>query len=203
MRKQSQDHSPIATTTLTAPDLAASIEDWKAWLQCERRYSRHTLSAYSLDLAHFLRFMQGHLGKVVSLADIDALQRSDYRSWLAARQEQGLKASSTARALSVLRSLAKHLTRTNMMHNAILSTIRKPRTPHSIPKALSESEAAQAIEAIGKLSKFDWIGKRDTAIVLLMYGCGLRISEVLSFRCRDIPGQRRPVPDAVLGDPQD
>src|SRR5438093_836388 len=67
----------------------------------ERRSSPHTLSAYSLDLAHFLRFMSSHLGKPVSLADLDTLQRSDYRAWLASRQEHGLKASSTARALSV------------------------------------------------------------------------------------------------------
>ena len=169
------------------PDLAASIEDWKRWLTHERRYSRHTLSAYSLDLTHFLRFMSGHLGKPISLADLDTLQRSDYRAWLAARQEQGLMASSTARALSVLRSFVKHLTRRGKMRSAVLSTIRTPRVPHSVLKALSESETLQAIDAIGKLAKFDWIGKRDVAIMLLLYGCGLRISEALSLRWRDLP----------------
>jgi integrase/recombinase XerC len=124
------------------------------------------------------------------LADFDALQRSDYRAWLAARQEQGLKASSTARALSVLRSLAKHLTRHGKMRSATLSTIRTPRVPHSVPKALSETETAQAIDAIGKLGRFDWIGKRDVAIMLLLYGCGLRISEALSLRWRDLPAAR-------------
>jgi integrase/recombinase XerC len=131
--------------------------------------------------------MLSHLGKPVSLADLDALQRSDYRAWLAARQEQGLKASSTARALSVLRSLAKHLTRNNKARCAVLSTIRTPRVAHSVPKALSESDTTLAIDAIGKLGRFDWIGKRDVAIMLLLYGCGLRISEALSLRCRDIP----------------
>lgn len=174
-----------------AHDLAVAIDGWNGWLKHERRYSPHTLSAYSLDLAHFLRFMSGHLGKPVSLADLDALQRSDYRAWLAARHEQGLKASSTARALAVLRSFIKHLTRHGKMRNAVLSTIRTPRVPHSIPKALSESEATQAIDAIGKLSRFDWIGKRDAAIMLLLYGCGLRISEALSLRLRDIPAVPR------------
>ena len=65
------------------------------------------------------------------------------------------------------------------MRSAVLSTIRTPRVPHSVPKALSESETLQAIDAIGKLAKFDWIGKRDVAIMLLLYGCGLRISEAL------------------------
>jgi len=171
-------------------NLATSIEDWQSWLAHERRYSPHTLSAYSLDLTHFLRFMSGHLGRPVSLADLDALQRSDYRAWLAARQEQGLKASSTARALSVLRSFVKHLTRHGQLHNAILSTIRTPRVPHSVPKALSETETTQAIDAIGKLGRFDWIGKRDVAIMLLLYGCGLRISEALSLRWCDLPASQ-------------
>ena len=168
-------------------DISLAVAGWTAWLQHERRYSPHTLSAYSLDLAHFLRFMSGHLGKPVSLADLDALQRGDYRAWLAARQEQGLKASSTARALSVLRSLAKHLMRSGKAHCAVLSTIRTPRVPHSIPKALSEGDTTLAIDAIGKLARFDWIGKRNVAIMLLLYGCGLRISEALSLRRRDIP----------------
>jgi len=134
--------------------------------------------------------MSGHLGRPVSLADLDALQRSGYRAWLASRQEQGLKASSTARALSVLRSFVKHLTRHGKMSNAVLSAIRTPRVPHSVPKALSETETAQAIDAIGKLSKFDWIGKRDMAIMMLLYGCGLRISEALSLRWCDLPATR-------------
>jgi integrase/recombinase XerC len=179
-----------ATPTLMAPDLTAAIEDWNDWLEHERRYSPHTLSAYSLDLAHFLRFMSGHLGKPVSLADLDTLRRSDYRAWLAARQAQGLKPASTARALSVMRSFVKHLTRHGKMHNAVLSTIRSPRVPHSIPKALSEAETICAIEVAGARAKFDWIGKRDMAIMLLLYGCGLRITEALSLRARDIPAAR-------------
>jgi integrase/recombinase XerC len=71
------------------PDLAASIEDWERWLKHERRYSHHTLSAYSLDLAHFLQFIHSHLGKAVSLADLDALQRSDHRAWLASASGTG------------------------------------------------------------------------------------------------------------------
>jgi integrase/recombinase XerC len=177
-------------SAVTASDLAAATADWERWLRHERRYSRHTLSAYSLDLAHFLRFMSRRLGKSVSLADIDGLQRSDYRGWLAARQEQGLKASSTARALSVLRSVAKHLTRNGKARCAVLSTIRTPRVPHSIPKALSESDTTLVIDTIGKLGRFDWIGKRDMAIMLLLYGCGLRISEALSLRGRDLPAAR-------------
>jgi integrase/recombinase XerC len=176
---------------MMTPDLAAVIEDWQRWLKHERRYSRHTLSAYSLDLAHFLWFLSGHLGRSVSLANLDGLQRSDYRAWLAARQEQGLKASSTARALSVLRSFGKHLTKNGKARCAVLSTIRTPRVPHSIPKALSEADTTLVIDAIGKLGRFNWIGKRDVAIMLLLYGCGLRISEALSFRVRDIPEASR------------
>ena len=115
--------------TILEPDLADAIEQWTAWLKHERRYSRHTLSAYSRDLTAFLQFMHSRLGKKLSLADLSALQRADYRAWLASRQAQGLKASSMARALSVLRSFNKHLMRCEKRYSAVLSTVRSP--PHA------------------------------------------------------------------------
>jgi integrase/recombinase XerC len=176
--------------TILEPDLADAIEQWTAWLKHERRYSRHTLSAYSRDLTAFLQFMHSRLGKKLSLADLSALQRADYRAWLASRQAQGLMASSMARALSVLRSFNKHLMRCEKRYSAVLSTVRSPRMPRSVPKALTEKEAADAIATVAQLSTTVWAGKRDAALLMLLYGCGLRLTEALALNQGDIPDVR-------------
>src|SRR3546814_20066224 len=85
-----------------APDLAAAITDWQAWLREEKRASPHTCLAYRRDLAHFLGFLAVHRGGAAGLADLEALSAADFRAWLAARAGTGLKRSSTARPPSTL-----------------------------------------------------------------------------------------------------
>jgi integrase/recombinase XerC len=175
---------PAAADPLTAAaDLAAAAEDWQRWLAHERRASAHTLSAYRRDLAAFLAFLSGHLGKPPALADLARLTRADLRGWLSARKEAGLKASSTARALSVVKSFFRFLARRDCVNNAILSTLRAPRLPRAVPKALTAAEAAEAVDA----GDDSWIAKRDTAILTLLYGCGLRLGEALALNRRDVP----------------
>ncbi|MGE0120452.1 MAG: tyrosine recombinase XerC [Dongiaceae bacterium] len=170
-----------------AADLAACVEDWLRWLRHERRASPHTLAAYRRDLASFLAFLAGHLGKAPALADLARLVRADIRGWLASRRTAGLRATSTARALSVVRSFFRFLTRHGHTANAVLSTVRTPRLPRAVPKALTTAEAAEAVDAAGDLAAAPWIGKRDTAILALLYGCGLRLGEALSLNRSDLP----------------
>ncbi len=167
---------------IAAADLAAGIDDWQRWLRHERRASPHTLGAYRRDLAAFLSFLAGHLGKPACLADLPALARADFRAWLAARSAAELQAASTARALSVVRNFFRFLAKRSLGGNAALNTMRTPRLPHAIPKALTAQEAADALDAVGGKS---WIAKRDMAILLLLYGCGLRLGEALSLNRRD------------------
>jgi integrase/recombinase XerC len=173
-----------ADRVIAAADLAAGIDDWQRWLKHERRASPHTLAAYRRDLAGFLSFLAGHLGKPACLADLVALTRADFRAWLAARGAAGLQATSTARALSVVRNFFRFIAKHEGVNNAVLSTVRTPRLPRAVPKALTADEAENALDAVDAKS---WIGKRDLAILTLLYGCGLRLGEALSLDRRDAP----------------
>jgi integrase/recombinase XerC len=170
-----------------APDLAAAIEAWQRWLKHERRASAHTVAAYHRDILAFLAFLRLHHGQPPRLGDLDRLTRADLRSWLAARATEGLQATSTARALSVVRSFFRYLTRNGQLSNAVMTSLRTPRLPRSVPKALTSGEAAEAVDAVHELSDAPWIGKRDIAVLALLYGCGLRISEALSLSRGDVP----------------
>lgn len=164
-----------------APDLAAAIAGWQAWLRDEKRASRHTCLAYGRDLADFLAFLAQHRGGAAGLADLEALTTADFRAWLAARAGAGLQRSSTARALSTLRGFFRWLKRRGLADNAALAALRTPKVPKAVPKALSAAEAEEVVATVAELSAADWIGKRDTAVLLLLYGCGLRIGEALGL----------------------
>ena len=182
----------ILPPLVAAPDLAQQVARWHDWLAHERRSSRHTLAAYGSDLAQFCAFLSGHLGQAPSLADLGRLGRGDFRAWLAARSLDERAASSTARALSVVRGFFRWLARHELAENVALAALRNPRQPHSVPKALSAGEAGDAIEAVAELSDSEWIGRRDVAVLTLLYGAGLRIGEALSLRRGQVP---RPGPD--------
>lgn len=178
-----------------AADLSAAIAEWQRWLRHEKRVSPHTLSAYTSDLADFLSFMSGHLGGLPGLADLDALKPADFRAWLARRATEGLARSSNARALSVVRNLFRWLDREGLVDASAAAAVRTPKVPRGLPKALTQGEAAEAVEGVAELAKQPWIGLRDTAVLLLLYGCGLRVGEALSLTCGQAP---RPGQDGLL-----
>lgn len=169
------------------PGLAAAVAEWQGWLADERRASPHTLAAYSADLAGFLDFLSDHLGGAPGLADLASLRPADFRSWLAHRLRDGMAPSSTARALSTVRGFFRRLEKRALAHNPAVRVIRTPKLPHAIPKPLSETSARHAVAAAGAEAKEPWIAKRDAAVLLLLYGCGLRIGEALSLNRRDAP----------------
>ena len=171
-----------------APDLADAILRWHHWLADERRASAHTLAAYGRDLAAFLTFLTEHQGGQAGLAELGALTAADVRAYLARRAADGLERSSTARALSTLRSFFRFLDRRGLVKNAALAAVKTPKLPKSVPKALSVAEADATLdEAKGEDASAPWIGLRDAAILCLLYGCGLRLAEALGLRRRDAP----------------
>jgi integrase/recombinase XerC len=169
--------------TLTArdPALAGALADWRAWLADERRASSHTLSAYETDLAGFLGFLAEHLGGDPSLADLATLKATDFRAWLARRARDGLAKSSTARAMSTVRGFFRRLEKRDLVSNPAVRAVRTPKLPQTAPKPLTEQGARDVMATVGSLAKEPWIAKRDAAVLLLLYGCGLRIGEALGL----------------------
>jgi integrase/recombinase XerC len=168
-------------------DLRAAIGLWTAWLAGERRASAHTIAAYGRDLALFLDFLTDHLGESPSLAALDTLRPADFRAYLARRAQHHAERSSLARGLSVLRNFIRFLQRRGLVSTTALAALRSPKLPASVPKPLTVDDAASAVDSIGDLAKSGWQAKRDVAILALLYGCGLRLSEALGLSRGEAP----------------
>jgi integrase/recombinase XerC len=164
-----------------ADDLRAAIGLWSAWLAGERRASAHTVAAYGRDLAFFLDFLTEHLGELPSLTAISALQPADFRAYLARRAQNHVERRSLARGMSVLRGFVRFLERRQLVSTSALAMMRSPKLPASVPKPLSIDDAMGTVDVVGELTASAWQGKRDTAILALLYGCGLRLSEALGL----------------------
>jgi integrase/recombinase XerC len=173
-----------------AGDLAEPVDAWRNWLKSERRAASLSLEAYERDLFAFLVFLAEYQGAPPSLQSLKDLGRGDLRAWLAARGGRGLKATSTARALSVIRGFFRFLARRGLVENAAVLALRNPKIPKSVPRALNEAEAMDALDNIGELEGEPWIAKRDTALLTLLYGCGLRLGEALSLTRADVKAAR-------------
>jgi integrase/recombinase XerC len=156
-------------------------------LAIERHYSAHTVAAYRRDLAAFFAFLQEHLGGQVTLAHLAALRVADFRSFLARRRNEGLSSTSLGRALSALRGFYRYLERNDLAANQAVHSVKRPKTPHAVPKPLSEDAARAAIDTVETLDRAPWVLARDVALLTLLYGCGLRISEALGLRRGDAP----------------
>ena len=162
------------------------IAQWQSWLLNERRYSPHTLDAYSRDLSGFFDFAAEHLGKVPETADLAKLEVRDFSAYLSQRAARHIDKSSLARELSTLKNFFKWLARYDILRNPALSVIRTPRRAKVLPKALEVNDTFNVIDEAQNLASNSWQGLRDTAIFTLLYGCGLRISEALSLNVGDI-----------------
>src|SRR5471032_904002 len=155
--------------------LASARDAWRDWLKSERRLAGHTLIAYEHDVANFLGFMTTYLGAAPTLEALAKLKPAEFRAWLAERARLGMARTSTARAFSSVRSFFRFLDKRGMAHNASIGAIQTPKLPHSVPKALSERDMNELLDTAPEQERAAWIDLRDTAILLLLYGAGLRI----------------------------
>ncbi|WP_419902811.1 tyrosine recombinase XerC [Kiloniella sp.] len=181
------DLSPIAWKN----DVQQAVEGWLKWHATEKRSSDKTLEAYGHDIRSFLRFLADHSGELSSLSTLNDLQTRDFRSWLAARSARELSKASTARSLSAVRGFFKWLNRRELINNHALDILRTPKRPQTVPKALTKEEAKQVMHESTHLHDDSWVGLRDQAIFLLLYGCGLRISEALSLNQCEAPTHKQ------------
>jgi len=158
--------------------------DWLSSLAHERRASKHTLRAYGDDTQRFLEFLQGHMGGGEKA--LENLVGADIRAFITVRRSEGLGAKGVQRALAAIRSFFRYLERENILKNAAARNTRTPRIRRGLPRPLSERDAARAIDVAGEHAVV-WIAARDAALLTLLYGAGLRISEALSLRRADVP----------------
>lgn len=175
-----------------APETAKAIAAWLAYFRTERRSSAHTLEAYGRDITQFMAFLADHLGDAPTFADLASLTPSDFRAFLARRRNQGSGSRTLARQLSAIRSLFRFLERRKILTNPALSVLRAPKIPHAVPKPVTPQAARDLIKAdtLSNEGTPAWVMARDAAVLTLLYGCGLRISEALGL-----------TPQAVRNDP--
>ncbi|NVN85835.1 MAG: tyrosine recombinase XerC [Rhodopseudomonas sp.] len=170
-------------------DIAAEMTRWLAHLRAERRLSPKTLEAYSRDVRQFLIFLSQHWGERVSLRRFAELEASDVRGFMAARRADEIGGRSLMRALAGMRSFGRFLEREGNGRVGALSAIRAPKVGKSLPKPIQivgAKRLADADERAGE-NREPWIWARDAAVMGLLYGSGLRISEALGLKRRDVP----------------
>ncbi len=159
---------------------------WLSSLRHERRASPNTLRAYGDDVARFLAFQREHLGGNVTEHALSKLRPADIRAFIATRRGEGLGAGGVQRALAAIRGFYKFLAREGILENAAPRAVRTPRLKRGLPRPLSEADAQRAIDEAGE-HDVEWLGARDAALLTLLYGAGLRISEALSLKRGDVP----------------
>ena len=160
--------------------------DWLASLAHERRASPHTLRAYGDDLERFLVFEAEHVGAAIDERALAKLSPADIRAFITKRRAEGLGVRGVKRAIAAVRSFYRYLAREAILENPAPRAIRTPRVPRTLPRPLSEVDAAHTLEEAGN-NDIAWIGARDVALLTLLYGVGLRISEALGLKHGDVP----------------
>ncbi|MCS0496747.1 tyrosine recombinase XerC [Ancylobacter sp. MQZ15Z-1] len=172
-----------------APDVGAALKGWLDRLGHERRLSPKTREAYARDVATFLGLIAADRGRPPSLADLAALTPRDVRAVIAARRGEGIEARTQMRFLAAARSFGRHLEREGLGKVGALAAVRGPRVPRTLPRPLTPADARAMADPSTRAgeAREPWILARDAAVLALLYGSGLRISEALGLMRRDMP----------------
>lgn len=192
MRDKDKDPFELACAMVAASaakDVGAEARRWLSFIAHERRLSPKTLEAYAHDVAGFLAFLTEHLGAKPSLKDLAALAPADVRAYLARRRRDEIQARTLMRAMAATRSFARFLEREGRGRVAALTAVRTPKIQRSLPKPISAKAARAVADPASRAGeeREPWVLARDAAVLALLYGSGLRISEALGILRRDAP----------------
>lgn len=172
-----------------------ALAAWLEHLSKERRASPRTLEAYGFAARRYLAFLQQHRGEAISLNDLGGITAGEIRAWLAHLRsgDNPLSPRSLAQALSAIRTFHRFLDRRLETPNPALALVRGPKVKPGAPRPVSEDQALGMLaEPALDPDREDWEAARDQAVLTLLYGCGLRISEALSLKRSDAP-----IPDTL------
>ncbi len=175
-----------------SPAAGEALARWLDHLRALEGASEATVTAYRADVAGFLGFLHHHEGDSLGLARLAAVGPREMRAWMAEARGRGLGARSLARALSSVKSFYRWLSAREGFDPTHVLAARAPKFTRKLPRPLSEEAARAVIEAVDTQAAEPWIAARDAAVVTLLYGCGLRISEALG-----LDGGAHPLPEVL------
>lgn len=170
-----------------APAMADALARWLDSERAVRGRSDHTITAYQGDLLAFLSFLGGHHGTPALPGTLGALTQSDMRGFAAAERARGLSARSLARRMSAVRSFLRWLSDREGFDASRALSSRSPRYRRSLPRPIAPDQARAVLELASEGHRTPWVAARDAAVLTLLYGLGLRISEALALDGRDWP----------------
>ena len=172
---------------MIAPALTHALASWLDHCRALGGAAENTVKAYQSDVLGFLAFMTQHHGAAQGLGPLSKITVSDMRAWMASERTRGVGARSLARQLSAVKTFYRWLSeREGFEPTAVLST-RSPKFTKKLPRPLAEDATTAMIDTVEMQATDPWVAARDSAVVTLLYGCGLRISEALSLTGADVP----------------
>ena len=163
-----------------------AFTNWLGNLKEVRNLSDNTLISYKHDVRSFIDFMSTHTGSEVSIKYLNDMKISDFRSFLSYLRNKDISSTSIARIISSLKSFFNYLLNTNLIESTVVQSLRTPKQKKSLPRPISSELAIETIKHAQDMEKEKWIGMRNKSILMLLYGCGLRISEALNLNFEDI-----------------
>ena len=189
--------SPDVLAQPVSPQILDLVKSWLRHLDAERGLAAKTLEAYERDLRSFMLFLSDYHGETVNLSRLEKLDVRSFRSFLARRRSKDEASSrSLARTLSALRGFFRYLNKQKICDSQAVLAVQLPKLPHSVPKPLSEQKAGAVMtgaDLVQRDKAEPWVLARDSAVLILLYGCGLRISEALNLNRENAPSQSKDV----------
>lgn len=173
--------------TLISPAARDALQNWLSGQAALNGASQNTVAAYQGDVAGFLSFMTLHSGNRSGLGALENVTISDMRAWMADARQSGVGARSLARKLSAVKNFYRWLAEREGFEPTAVLAVRAPKFQKKLPRPLAEDAAGAMLDTAALQSDIPWIAARDVAVLTLLYGCGLRISEALGLTGKDAP----------------